>query len=38
MSKNRDEDFVATKAESTFDDEGYSITFIVKSTFRFRSN
>jgi len=26
MSKNRDEDFVATKAESTFDDEGNTIT------------
>jgi len=32
MSKNRDDDFVATKAEKTFDDDGNTIVADKKTT------
>ena len=32
MSKNRDDDFVATKAEKTFDDDGNTVVAELPST------
>jgi hypothetical protein len=34
MSKNRDDDFVATKEEKTFDDEGKTVDANVSSSYK----